>query len=35
LDFAGGLVMDGEIFQAAPDRPIRIETGPTVAFLRG
>ncbi len=35
LDFTGGLVVDGEIFQAMPGRPIHIETGPTVAFLRG
>lgn len=35
LDFAGGLVVDGEIFQAVPGRPIRIAAGPAVAFLRG
>lgn len=35
LDFDGGLVLDGEIFQATSRQPIHIRTGPTVAFLRG
>jgi len=35
LDFAGGLVLDGEIFHASPGRPIRLTASQHVAFVRG
>ncbi|HJQ56682.1 MAG TPA: acylglycerol kinase family protein [Vineibacter sp.] len=35
IDMAGGFVLDGELFELEAGRPLRIDTGPEITFVRG
>jgi hypothetical protein len=35
IDMTGGFVLDGEMFELEAGRPLRLDTGPEVTFVRG
>jgi hypothetical protein len=35
IDMTGGFVLDGEMFELEAGRPMRVDTGPEITFVRG